>query len=159
MGQLWGHGDQLDPLQMSIRAVVMFVIMLAEVRLGGARIFGKKSSFDNVVAIMLGAVAARGIVGASPFWSTVVACAVLVAVHRLIAWGLVQHEGFGRLLKGRPVCLYRDGRVVKANLARTTISESDLQESLRLETRSDGLERVSEARMETNGRISFIEKR
>ena len=36
----------------------------------------KQSSFDNIIVIMLGAVLARGVVGASPVWSTVRACVI-----------------------------------------------------------------------------------
>jgi uncharacterized membrane protein YcaP (DUF421 family) len=158
MTTLWGNGAQLDALQMSVRAFVMFFIVLALIRLGGARMFGRKSSFDNVVAIVLGAVAARGIAGASSFGATVAACAVIVALHRVIAWLVVRHPGLGRLLQGRPVTLYSHGRVHRDRLAEATISEQDLLESLRLETRSDALDGVEEARMETNGRVSFIAK-
>jgi len=35
---------------------------------------------------MLGALLARGATGARPFWATVAASIVMVAMHRLIAW-------------------------------------------------------------------------
>jgi uncharacterized membrane protein YcaP (DUF421 family) len=137
--RLWGSGEQLGMLAMSVRATAMFFIVLGFVRLGGARIFSKKTAFDNAVVIMLGAVGARGIVGASPFASAVAACAVLVVLHRVLARLCVTYEGLGRLLKGRAVPLYVNGRILRENLARTTISESDLLESHRLETNRDSL--------------------
>ncbi len=158
MERFWGHGQELDPLQMAVRATLMFFLLLAMIRVGGVRIFGKKSSFDNVVVILLGAVAARGVVGASPFAATVAACAVLVLLHRVIAWLAVKHETIRRLLEGKRVCLYRDGQILHENLIRTTISEQELMESLRLETRRPTLDHVEDAGLETNGRISFIEK-
>jgi uncharacterized membrane protein YcaP (DUF421 family) len=159
MERLWGTGDQLDPLQMAVRAIAMFFLLLLLVRLAGVRLFGKKSSFDNVVVILLGAVAARGVVGASPFGSTLAASATLVALHRVVAWLVVKYEVVRRLVEGERVCLYRDGQIVRPNLLRTTISEHELMESLRLETRQPELAHVHEAGLETNGRISFIEKR
>ena len=159
MCELWGNGDDLNALQMSVRAVAMFWILLALVRLGGARMFGKKSSFDIVVAMTLGAIAARGIIGVSPFGATVAACAVMVALHRLAAWVAVKSGGLNRVLKGRPTCLYSQGQIHRDALLRTTISEADLYESLRLETRQRDLDGIEEANLEANGRISFIEKR
>jgi uncharacterized membrane protein YcaP (DUF421 family) len=163
MDRLFGFGSpppaSLDALQMSCRAALMFLLLLAMIRVGGARIFGKKSSFDNVVVILLGAIAARGVVGASPFGATVAASAVIVLLHRVIAWLVVKVPFVGRLMKGRPVVLYRDGQVLHERLLGTTISEDELLESLRLETRQSLLAAIDEARLETNGRISFLVKR
>jgi uncharacterized membrane protein YcaP (DUF421 family) len=154
--RIWGTGEALEPLQMAARAGVMFFVLLALVRVGGVRIFGRKAPTDAVVAVLLGAIAARGIVGASPFGSTVAAGAVLVVLHRLVAVMFVRFPALARLAAGRRVCLYRDGRIQLANLMRTSISEADLMESLRLETRQDDLSMVREASMEPNGRISFV---
>jgi uncharacterized membrane protein YcaP (DUF421 family) len=61
---LFGRGEDLTALQMSVRSFIMFFIALALIRIGGMRIFGKKTAFDNILVIMLGAVLARGVVGA-----------------------------------------------------------------------------------------------
>lgn len=156
VASLWGHGDELAALPMSIRAFSMFLLLLLEVRLAGARSFGRKSSFDNVVAILLGAIAARGVVGASPFGSTVVACAVIVAVHRGLARLCVSHPRLASLVEGEPVPLYVRGRILHDKLKLTTISEADLLESHRLETQSAVLSTREEAFMERDGRISFV---
>ena len=63
---VWGSGDQLDSLQMAVRAVFFFLLLLALIRIGGTRIFARMSAFDNVVVIVLGAVAAR--------WKGVASC-------------------------------------------------------------------------------------
>ena len=156
LSRLWGSGDGLDPLQMAVRAFVMFFVLVVLVRVGGVRIFGRKSPFDAVVAVSLGAVSARGIVGASSFWATVAAGVVLVTLHRLVAILLVKFPAVGAVFKGKRVCLYRDGQLQHANLLRTSISEADLIESLRLETRQDDLSKVFDASMEANGRSSFV---
>src|SRR3954467_7119832 len=80
----WGEGEKLGPVAMAGRALLMFWLLLALLRAGGRRSFGRKSSFGNVGVMMLGAVAARGVVGASPFGSTLAACTVVVLLHRLI---------------------------------------------------------------------------
>jgi uncharacterized membrane protein YcaP (DUF421 family) len=154
----WGEGDELGPLAMALRALVMFWLLLALLRAGGRRSFGRKSSFDNVVVMMLGAVAARGVVGASPFGSTLGACAVVVLTHRLIGRLCVTQPWLGKLLEGEPVPLYVGGKLLPDNLKRATISEADLLESHRLERQSEGLSPSVDAMMERNGRISFVER-
>ena len=158
MERLWGIGDQLDPLQMAVRALVVFFVLLALVRLGGARIFGKMSSFDNVVVIVLGAVASRGITGASPFPGVLAACAVIVALHRVCAHLSVERDVVRRAAEGRRVVLYRDGVLDRGALRRTALSEAELLATLRLQTHRSTLDGVEEAALETNGKISFIER-
>src|SRR5436190_2126177 len=125
INNLWVEGDQLNALQMSIRALVMFLIALLFIRLTGKRAFAKKSSFDNVIVIMLGAVLARGIVGASPFFSTVAASAMMIIIHRILAWSSVKNRIVNKLLQGKIITLYKDGEILWQNLEKTTISKSD----------------------------------
>ncbi|MER3497356.1 MAG: hypothetical protein C4308_01320 [Chitinophagaceae bacterium] len=84
--QIFGSGEHLLPGQMAARAFVIFFITLALIRIGGMRIFGQKTAFDSILVIMLGAVLARGIVGASPFFSTVAAGVTFIIVHKILAW-------------------------------------------------------------------------
>ena len=81
---LFGHGSELDTLQMTVRGIVIFALTLVMIRLAGQRTFGKRSPVDNVVIIMLGAVLSRAVVGASPFIPTVVASFAIVLIHRLL---------------------------------------------------------------------------
>jgi uncharacterized membrane protein YcaP (DUF421 family) len=155
---LVGEGEKLTVLQMSVRAFAMFIIMLVLIRLAGLRTFAKQSSFDNIIVIMLGAVLARGVVGASPFWSTVGASVVMVIMHRVIAWIAVKNQKFERLVKGSYIKLYQNGELVGNSLEKTGMSENDLHESLRLETNKLALSQIDTAFMETSGKISFILK-
>jgi uncharacterized membrane protein YcaP (DUF421 family) len=155
---LVGEGEKLTVLQMSVRAFFMFIIMMMLIRLAGMRTFGKKSSFDNIIVIMLGAILARGVVGASPYWSTVGASVIMVVMHRLIAWISVKNKRFEKLVKGNYIKLYHDDGLIDNNLEKTGMSENDLHESLRLETKKLTLSEIDTAFMETNGRISFILK-
>src|SRR5436190_24362396 len=90
-------------LEISVRAVGMFFILLGLIRLGGARIFGKKSSFDSAVVIMLGAIAARGVIDGTLFWPTALACSVITAIHWALARISVSSKRLDRFLTGEPV--------------------------------------------------------
>jgi|SRR6185437_3622621 len=153
--QIFGKGTDLGIFQISARAFLMFFISLVLIRLGGIRMFGKKSVFDDIMVIMLGAILSRGIVGANPFFDTVAAATVMILIHRLLAWVSLKNASIEKLIKGRPVILYKDGNIFKNNLLKTSLSESDLMESIRLETKQQSLEKIKTAIMETSGRISF----
>ncbi|MBC9913405.1 DUF421 domain-containing protein [Chitinophaga varians] len=156
---LWGNGEQLDLLQMSVRASCMFFIAFLLIRLGGMRIFGKRSPFDMIIIIMLGAILARGVVGASPFWSTVAASTMMVVINRLVAWLCTTSDTANDVIKGKHLLLCENGQIHWDNMKVASLSKSDLMESLRLETKQDSLEKIEKAYMETNGRISFLLKK
>ena len=157
--QYWfGEGEHLNVLQMSVRTFFTFILLMLLIRLAGMRTFAKRSAFDNIIVILLGAVLARGVVGASPYWSTVASSVVMVALHRLTAWLSVKNLKFEKLVKGTYMKLYQDGALIDNNLEKTGMSENDLHESLRLETKKLTLTEIDTAYMETNGRISFILK-
>ena len=155
---LFGSGEHLTALQMSVRAFIMFFITLALIRFAGMRIFGKRTAFDNILVIMLGAVLARGVVGASPFFSTVAAAAVMVIVHKILALLAMKHVWVGKIVKGIHRSLYKNGEMNAKNMKIAEISKDDLMEGVRLQINSNSLDDVQEAYIEKNGQVSIIEK-
>jgi uncharacterized membrane protein YcaP (DUF421 family) len=153
---LFGHGIELNSLQMSCRALICFFSTLLFLRIAGVRTFGKKTAFDNVIIIMLGSVLSRAVVGASPFIPTTIACLVFVLIH----WGLARlsyHFAFvGRFVKGERIVLYQNGKQNLANMRYANISKKDLLEGIRLQIHEDGFGHVKEIFIERNGEISVI---
>lgn len=156
INHIWGIHNDIGIGEVSARAIVMFVILLALVRIFGMRPFGKTDPFDILVTILLGAVAARGIVGASPFLPVVAACLVIIITHRILAKLTFYSRKFGRLAKGMPLLLYADGQMIRKNMAKANISENDIYEELRYELHMNSLEGVAEIYFERNGHLSFI---
>lgn len=155
---LFGEGDELNLLQMGLRAFAIYLIALILIQASGIRTLGKKSPFDIVVSILLGAVLSRAVVGASPFWSTVAAGAVIVLVHRVLAWLCIHNAKLGIALKGREMLLYADGQFIKENMNRSLLTDGDLMESVRLQTNCNSLENIEAIYLERSGRISVIKK-
>ena len=158
ISELFGSGEHLTALQMGARSFVMFFITLALIRIAGMRIFGKKTAFDNILVIMLGAILARGVVGASPFFSTVAAATVMVIVHKILAILAMKHVWVGKIVKGIHRSLFKDGEINWKNMRISSISKDDLMEGVRLEIHSDNLDDVKEAVIEKNGEVSVIKK-
>ena len=159
MKEIFGRLEDLTAMQMAVRSFVMFFIALALIRIGGMRIFGKKTAFDNILVIMLGAILARGVVGASPFFSVVAAAAVMVVIHKILAFLAMKHIWVGKIVKGIHRSLYKDGKMNSKNMRIAAISKDDLMEGVRLQIHSDSLDDVKEAVIEKNGQVSIVKKK
>jgi uncharacterized membrane protein YcaP (DUF421 family) len=153
---LWKTDEQLGSIPMALRALIMFIVALILLRIGGIRIFGQKSALDNVIVIMLGAVMARGIVGASTLHATIIASTAMILTNWLIALICRKSDFFNNLVKGHAVVLIESGQIKWDAMRVVNLSKSDLMESLRLETKNESIDNVEKATLETNGRISFI---
>jgi uncharacterized membrane protein YcaP (DUF421 family) len=159
LNELFGRSDDLTALSMTLRSFMMFFVALALIRIGGMRIFGKKTAFDNILVIMLGAILARGVVGASAFFSTVAAAAIMVVIHKILALLAMKHIWVGKIVKGIHRSLYKDGKMNTKNMKIAAISKDDLMEGVRLEIHSDSLDDVQEAIIEKNGEVSIVKKK
>ena len=149
-------GPSLDALQLALRAAICFIVALVLVRVAGRRAFGMRSPFDNVIALLLGAVLSRALVGASPFFPTIGACGVLVLLHRGFAWLAMRHDRFGRLIKGESITVFDHGAIQPAQMARALMSDEDLRESIRSALFQDSFANIREIHVERNGSIGVI---
>jgi uncharacterized membrane protein YcaP (DUF421 family) len=145
---------ELSAAQMAWRAALVFAAALAIVRLGSKRFMGRNSAFDLIVAIMLGSVLSRAITGQSPFFPTLAAGAVLVALHSVLALLAARSRAFGHLIKGRSHLLVNDGQMIREAMRRHGVGEGDLLEATRAKGLSS-LAEVEQAHLERNGEISI----
>lgn len=148
--------EQLDIGQVALRAIIIYVVTLAIVRLGKKRFMGRGSAFDVVIGIVVGSIAGRAITGNAPLANAMAATAVLLAMHWLLSSLAMRWHWFGVLVKGRNQLLVRAGKVDESALRREHLSHADLEEDLREKGRSN-LADVREARIERDGKLSVIE--
>src|SRR4051812_12694733 len=107
---LFGSGSDLNALQMSLRTLAVFALTLAFIRIAGRSSFGQTRPFDSCTTVLLGSVLARAVVGASPFWPTMCAGAVIVLLHRVVALASLRWPAFEIAVSGRERELVRQGR-------------------------------------------------
>jgi uncharacterized membrane protein YcaP (DUF421 family) len=74
----------MDPLRIAVRAVFVFVVMLALVRASGKRTVKQGSPFDFTVALILGDMFDDAIWAEVPLSQFVAACVALVGMHVLM---------------------------------------------------------------------------
>ncbi len=154
--RLFGTGTELDALQMGARAFVAFFLIVALCRVTGMRAFGRKSSFDSVIVITLGAVLSRAVVGASPVLPTVIACVVLCILHRVVGVLTARFKTLEKLVKGESQVLYRGGIFNLPVMHSAGISRADIDEAVRRHAMDTTLQNVLEVRLEASGELSVI---
>ena len=155
---VFGEGTGLTLTQMSLRAAIVFLAALPMIRIAGRRSFGQHSAFDACIAVLLGALLSRAVVGASPFIATLGAAVVLVALHRLVAWWGVQSPRFERIVTGRERVLVDGGTKDEAAMRAALISERDLRAAMRKRFGDDDLARLERATLERDGEVSLRRK-
>ncbi len=143
-------------LPMALRTIIIYAFTLAIVRLGSKRFLGQASAFDTIVGIMIGSVMSRAINGSAPFVPTLVAGAVFIGMHWLLAVLAFHIHWFGPFVKGNPVLLIKDGQVQEQGMRRGGITRHDLAEALRQQTKENDTALIKLAYLERNGGISII---
>jgi uncharacterized membrane protein YcaP (DUF421 family) len=153
------HSQDLTWWQMSLRAIIVFIVALLIVRIGNHRIFGKHTAFDIVLGIIYGSVLSRAITGNSPFFPTLTAALVLMLSHRILAIiAYKTHFGFGDLIKGKPCILIEDGKLQRDVMKKNSITEHDLNEAMRKSGLEADHSQVKKAYLERSGEISIIQR-
>jgi uncharacterized membrane protein YcaP (DUF421 family) len=144
---------------MAFRALLVFCFGVALARVADRRMLGHNAGFDIMLLVILGSVLSRGINGDASFFPSLVASAVLVLLHHVVAALAYRYHGFSVFVKGNPCVLVRNGKVDRKELERNDLTEDDLDENLRLNGGVDAVHDVAEARLERNGTVSVVKKK
>jgi uncharacterized membrane protein YcaP (DUF421 family) len=156
--QIFGIGKDLTVLQMTARAIVVFMVTLILVRISGRRSFGLHTPLDNIITIMLGAVMSRAIVGASDFMPVIAASGMLVIIHRFFAYLMVRHPGFSRLITGEKMLLFKEGNFIEHNMERAQVCKEDILQEVRKSALTENLDSIEKIYIERNGEVNSVRK-
>lgn len=154
--KIWGTVENISVGEISARAAAMFVLMIVMLRVSGMRSFGKGDVFDTILAILLGAVLTRGIVGATPFLSAIAAGVTILVIHNLLSRLSFYNKWIGRTVKGEAMLLYRRGEFIRENMKKADITKADIEEQLRVQLNTSTLDKVKEVYFERTGKVSFV---
>src|SRR5437588_4360321 len=118
------------------------------------RAFGKGDTFDMIVVFLVSGTLVRGVVGATPFFSTIAGAIVILIIHKIVCILSFYSKKFGWLAKGENYLLYKDGNFLIENMKRTNITQHDIFEELRFEFQVNSLDHIKEVYLERTGKIS-----
>lgn len=144
-----------EALAVVISAVAIYLVFLVYVRLFGARVLAPLATFDGVIVIMLGGLAARVILMDVPTLAAgILGLGTLFILEA--TFGQLRARALGnRILNQAPTAVMIDGRPQDAALASVHLSRDELMSALRVA----GIRHLTEVQLavfEPHGRISVL---
>ena len=143
-------------LNIALRTLVIYLLVLIGVRLSGKREVGQMTPFDLVLLLLLSNSVQNAMTG--PDTSLVggmVAATVLLVLNYLIADLSGGNRRFRKFIQGQPSMLIHDGEVIESHMAKEHVSMDDLQRALRAHGIAD-YHHVAIGVLEVDGSMSFL---
>ena len=149
---------ELDVNGLSIvaRTLIVYLALLAGLRLAGKRELGQMTPFDLVVILLIANAVQNAMVGPdTSVTGGLIAAGVLVTVNYGVAAARERLPWLRRAVEGTPTLLINDGRFVEEHLRREGLEENDVLMAIREHGVSD-VKDVRIAVLETDGSISIV---
>ena len=141
-------------INLVIRCVIIYVVVIAMVRLMGKRQIGELQPSELVITILISDVASMPLQNMEmPLISTVTSLLVLVMFEVMLSVISIKSRKARKLLQGNSVIIIKNGKLIESSLRLIRYSIDDLMEALRLKDVFD-ISQVQYAYIETNGSIS-----
>ena len=140
----------------SIRTVIVFVCILAAMRLMGKRQLGQLELSELVVAVLISDMAALPLQDIGiPLLNGLVPVIILFSCELLISWLSLKSPRFRRVCFGKPSILMENGKILPRAMAENRFSLDELCEELRCQGVTD-LSTVRCAILETDGTLNVL---
>jgi uncharacterized membrane protein YcaP (DUF421 family) len=158
---VFGADTPVEPLswgQTAARAIVVYVIGIALIRMGKSRMLSRLSAADVLTGLILGSLLSRGITGNASISGTTSSCTALVAIHWLFTRIACHSSWFGDLVKGHGNLIVKDGKIIEDALWSHHLSRHDLEEQLRIHG-VGSVDEVECAHKERSGEVSVVKRK
>lgn len=142
----------------AIRTVLIYILVIAAMRIMGKRQLGELQPVELVVTLLISDMAAVPMQESGiPLLSGVLPILILVALELLLSGLMLKSPRFSRLISGNPIMLVQEGRLQQKALKKMRMTIDDFSEALRQQGVFD-LNDVQYAIVEPNGHISLMMK-
>jgi len=149
----------LNPFEVMFRATAVYLFAQLVLRLAGRKEFGRSSTFDIVLLLIISVCLRKSIIADDDSLSTAfLALGTLAMWDRFFSWLSMRSHKAEQVLVGRPVELVREGRVNEANLRKSLMSREELLSRLR-EHGTESIRKVRLAYLEPDGKVTFMMKK
>jgi|SRR5512133_2880481 uncharacterized membrane protein YcaP (DUF421 family) len=142
-----------------VRAFVAYVFILFLMRVVGRRELSSMEPSDIILLVVIGDLVQNGVTQSDDSVTGVVlAAGTIGSLATLTAYLTYRFRRIRNAVEGEPVILVENGETIDRNLRNERLTLDEVMEQARLQ-QIESLSDVKWAVLETNGSISFIEKK
>ena len=139
-----------------LRTVILYLVLIAVIRLMGKRQLGQLEPSEFVVTMLVANLASIPMQDSGvPLYTGLIPILTVLALELILAGMSLKSIAFRRLLCGKPVILIENGRILQSNLRKTRITQDELIGHLREKDVLDP-RTVQFAILETSGDLSVF---
>ena len=139
-----------------VRTVILYLLIIAGLRLMGKRQIGELEPSELVLALLIADLAAVPMQDFGiPLLTGVIPILTLLCLTTILSVATMKSRRARDLLCGRPSVIIRDGRLDQREMRRNRFTLDELAEELRVKGYAD-LSAVKYAILETNGQLSVL---
>ncbi len=150
----------MELYKIALRALFVYIFILALLRLSGKRTVAHASTFDFVLALILGDMFDDLFWAEVPASQFVMGTSALVVTHLLFSMGSFTSQTLDRIVNGVGLLFMRAGRPLRPALRRELMNEREVEMLIR---QKEGLEsarwsEIKSAWVEPDGRVSVLKR-
>ena len=139
-----------------LRTVILYLVLIAVIRLMGKRQLGQLEPSEFVVTMLVANLASIPMQDSGvPLYTGLIPILTVLALELILAGMSLKSIAFRRLLCGKPVILIENGHILQSNLRKTRITQDELIGHLREKDVLDP-RTVQFAILETSGDLSVF---
>ena len=145
-------------LLLIVRAIVVYVFLLAAIRLAGRRELGQMTSFDLILLLILSNAVQNSMnAGDNSLGGGLILAATLLVLNGVVGFCAYRWRWFERVVQGRAIRIVSDGRIHTRSLQRQRITIQELRSALR----KQGITHISDCAqvvLEPDGTLTAIRR-
>jgi uncharacterized membrane protein YcaP (DUF421 family) len=143
-------------MDLVLRAVVIFFVILLITRAVGRRELSSMEPFDLILLVVIGDLVQQGVTQSDySLTGSIIVLATIALLTVLTSYASFRVPILRPVLEGDPIVLIAHGDILDRNLRRERLTRAEIAAEARQQQIAD-LADVRYAVLETNGRISFI---
>ena len=148
----------MEYLIIALKAIAVYVFIIAAIRLFGKKELAQLSVIDLVFILLISNAVQNAMVGDdTTLLGGLSAATGLFVLNFVLKKFLFKHKGISKFIQGEPVMLIYKGKLKKKELEEVDISMEELEAAIRKQGVAE-ISRVDLAVLEIDGSISVISK-
>ena len=149
----------LPVLEKVLRPIVVYVFLIAGLRLAGKRELAQLNPFDLVVLLTISNTVQNAIIGDdNSITGGIIGGGTLLVINYVVVRFLYEHERLDRVVEGDPDVLVDGGLVLTDHLRRELITRTELEAAAHKQGFAS-LDEVDRAILEPGGSIAFFARK